>query len=73
MPFVNVHILENTFSEDQKKEIITKITDAMVSIEGEPFRKVTWVKIEEAKEGSWGIAGQPLTRREVELIRKGGS
>jgi 4-oxalocrotonate tautomerase len=70
MPLVNVHVLENVFSQEQKKQIITKLTDAMVSIEGEPFRSVTWVTINEVKEGSWGIAGHPLFGADVERIRK---
>lgn len=73
MPLVNVHVLENVFTPEQKKQIITKLTDAMVSIEGEPFRSLTWVKIEEVKEGSWGIGGQPLYLRDVERIRKSGT
>lgn len=73
MPLVNVHVLENVFTPEQKKQIITKLTDAMVSIEGEPFRSVTWVKIEEVKEGSWGIGGHPLHLSDVERIRKSGA
>lgn len=72
MPFINVQVIENVFSPEQKKQIITNLTDAMVAIEGEPFRKVTWVKIEEVKEGNWGIAGQPLQMSDIERMRKGG-
>ena len=39
MPFVNVKIIEGVFSEAQKKEIIQKLTDTMVSIEGENMRE----------------------------------
>ena len=72
MPLVNVHVLENVFTPEQKKKIIVDLTNAMVAIEGEPFRGVTWVKIEEVKEGSWGIAGHPLMLRDVDRIRKSG-
>jgi len=70
MPLVNVHVIENVFTAEQKKQIITKLTDAMVSIEGEAFRPVTWVKIEEVKEGNWGIGGQPLFLADVEKMKK---
>jgi 4-oxalocrotonate tautomerase len=72
MPLVNVHVLENVFTPEQKKKIIVDLTNAMVAIEGEPFRGVTWVKIEEVKEGSWGIAGHPLMLRDVDRMRKAG-
>lgn len=70
MPLVNVHVIENVFTAEQKKQIITKLTDAMVSIEGEAFRPVTWVKIEEVKEGNWGIGGHPLFLADVEKMKK---
>jgi len=69
MPLVNVQIIENVFTPDQKKEIIQKITDTMVSIEGEALRGVTWVKIDEVKEGNWGIGGQTLSASDVHRMQ----
>ena len=71
MPLVNVEVLEKSFTPAQKKKIISDITDVMVAIEGEPFRKVTWVKINEVSEGLWGIGGHPLTAEGVARIRAG--
>ena len=70
MPFVNVQVIENVFTPEQKKRIITDVTNAMVAIEGEAFRPVTWVKIEEVKEGNWGIAGQPLYLADVQRMKR---
>ena len=52
--------------------MIRKLTDAMVSIEGEPMREVTWVVIEEVKGGSRGVGGKPLTAADVEVMSGGG-
>ena len=35
MPLVQVKLIEGVFSDAQKQEMIRKLTDAMVSIEGE--------------------------------------
>lgn len=70
MPLINVQVIENVFTPAQKKQIITQLTDAMVSIEGEALRPVTWVKIEEVKEGNWAIGGQPLHARDVHQMQK---
>ena len=70
MPLVNVQIIENVFTPRQKQEIIEKITDAMVSIEGEALREVTWVKIDEVKEGNWGIGGRALRAEDVHRLQK---
>jgi 4-oxalocrotonate tautomerase len=61
VPLIHVTLIENVFSEAQKQEMIQKLTDAMVSIEGEKLRSLTWVVIEEVKDGNLGIGGKPLS------------
>lgn len=60
MPLVTINVMENLFTEAQKRELIEKVTDAVVSIEGEAMRAITWVMIEEVRECHWGIGGQCL-------------
>ena len=55
MPFVNVKVIEGAFSPAQKQEIVRSVTDAMVEIEGENMRPVTWVVVEEITSGDWGV------------------
>ena len=69
MPMVKINIIENVFTPEQKREMIEKVTDAMVSIEGEAMRGVTWVIIEEVREGDWGIGGQGLTSADVRKLQ----
>jgi len=73
MPFINVKVIEGVFSKAQKKEIVQKLTDTMVSIEGENMRQVTWVVIDEVKSGDWGIGGQVLTTEAVKDLAAGSS
>ncbi|MBI2515458.1 MAG: tautomerase family protein [Opitutae bacterium] len=73
MPLVQVEVLENVFTPEQKKQIIANITNVMVAIEGEPFRSVTWVKLNEVKEGLWGIGGHPLTLQDIARMKQGGA
>ncbi len=68
MPLVNVKVIEGVFSQDQKREMVTRLTDTMVAIEGEAMRGVTWVMVEEVKSGDWGIGGQPLTTADVRAL-----
>lgn len=69
MPIVNIKVIENVFSDTQKREIIEKVTDAMVGVEGEAMRGVTTVLIEEVKEGNWAIGGQSLTSADVHKMQ----
>ncbi len=71
MPLIQVKVIEGVFSQKQKQEIIKKLTDAMVSIEGENMRPVTWCVVEEVKSGDWGIAGNPLTTADVHKLAGG--
>ncbi len=71
MPLIEVHLIKDVFDAGQKKQIIEKLTDAMVSIEGENMRGVTWVKISEVASGEWGIGGQAMTTDAVKALAKG--
>jgi 4-oxalocrotonate tautomerase len=73
MPLIQVKLIEGVFSEAQKHEMIRKLTDAMVSVEGEAMRAVTWVVIEEVRSGSWGIAGKAMTTADVRALAAGES
>ncbi len=68
MPLINVKVIQGVFSPEQKSQIIRKLTDALVDIEGEAMRGVTWTVIEEVQSGDWGIAGKPLTTADVRAL-----
>jgi len=71
MPLIQVKLIEEVFTPAQKKDIITKLTDAMVAVEGENMRPVTSVVIEEVRSGEWGIGGRVLTTSEVRALAAG--
>jgi 4-oxalocrotonate tautomerase len=71
MPLIQVKLIEKVFTPQQKQEMIKKLTDAMVSIEGENMRQVTWVVIEDVNSGDWGIGGQPLSTEAVKALAAG--
>ena len=73
MPLVNVKVIEGVFTPAQKQEMIRKLTDTMVEIEGESMRPVTWVVIEEVKSGDWGVGGNPLATSDVLELAAGRS
>jgi 4-oxalocrotonate tautomerase len=68
---VRAGVIDGVFTPDQKTQIIERLTDAMVSIEGEDMRQVTWCVIDEVKSGDWGIAGQCLTTEAVHALAAG--
>jgi 4-oxalocrotonate tautomerase len=71
MPLIQVRVIKDVFSKEQKRQIISKLTDAMVSIEGENLRGVTWCVVEEVESGDWGIGGNALTTADVHALARG--
>ena len=69
MPIVDIHLIEGVFDKNQKQEMIRKVTDAMVDIEGEAMRGVTWVRLYEVASGEWGIGGKGITTADVKAMQ----
>lgn len=71
MPLINVRLIEGVFTTAQKRAMVEKLTDAMVTIEGENMRPVTWVIIDEVKSGDWALGGKSLTTQDVRTLAAG--
>jgi 4-oxalocrotonate tautomerase len=71
MPLVTVKLIEGVFTPAQKQQMIRKLTDTMVSIEGENMRPATVVIVEEVKSGDWGFGGKPVSTEDVKEIAAG--
>jgi 4-oxalocrotonate tautomerase len=73
MPLVQISVIKDVFTSAQKQEMIKKVTEAMVAVEGETMRGVTWVKVDEIESGDWAIGGQCLTTAAVKDLQAGQS
>lgn len=71
MPLIQVSVIKDVFTPEQKQQIAHKLTDAMVEVEGEAMRGVTWVTIQEVQSGDWAIGGQTLTTAAVKELAAG--
>ena len=61
MPLVQISGIDGYLSLAQKQQLIEKVTDAVLSVEGEGLRQVTWVTIVDIQPGAWGVGGKPVT------------
>ncbi|MFC6712432.1 tautomerase family protein [Branchiibius cervicis] len=71
MPLIEVSVIQDVFTPQQKQQIIGSLTEAMVQIEGENMRPVTWCVVREVASGDWGIAGSPLSTADVKALAAG--
>ncbi|MGR3271547.1 4-oxalocrotonate tautomerase [Thalassococcus profundi] len=69
MPLVDIELIEGVFDDDQKQRMIRDVTEAMVGVEGEAMRGVTWVRVQEIASGEWAIGGKPMTAEAVKAAQ----
>ncbi len=65
MPLAQIRGVSGYLTDDQKEQLIERVTDAILSVEGEGLRSVTWVLIDDVPEGQWGIGGKSITAEDV--------
>jgi 4-oxalocrotonate tautomerase len=71
MPLVTIDVIKNVFTPKQKQELIARVTEAMIQVEGENMRPVTWVRINEFESGDWAIGGRALKATDVQALAAG--
>ena len=68
MPMVTIDVIKDVFTPKQKQELIAHVTEAMVAVEGEGMRPVTWVRIQEFESGDWAVGGKALRTADVHAL-----
>ena len=68
MPLVTIEVIKDVFTPAQKQDLIEQVTNAVVAVEGEALRGVTWVRVQEIQQGDWGIGGKTLTASDVHAL-----
>jgi 4-oxalocrotonate tautomerase len=71
MPLVTIDVIKDVFTPKQKQQLIARVTEAMIEVEGENMRPVTWVRINEIEGGDWAIGGKPLHASDVHALAAG--
>jgi len=71
MPLVTIDVIKGVFTPKQKQQLIEKVTNAMLEVEGENLRSVTWVRIAEFESGDWAIGGNALSATDVQALAAG--
>ncbi len=61
MPLIQIKGISGLLDGKKKQELIEKVTDAVVSVEGEGLRPVTWVLLDEVPMENWAVGGKQVT------------
>jgi 4-oxalocrotonate tautomerase len=68
MPLVTIDVIKDVFTPAQKRQLIENVTEALIAVEGEALRPVTWVRVAEFEQGDWGIGGKLLGAADVHAM-----
>ena len=72
MPLIRIDVFEDELNQEQAKNLIHKITDVVAVVTSEKLRDVTWVIINEVKDGHWGVGGNAVDLSTVKKLMAGG-
>ncbi|GAA6170193.1 tautomerase family protein [Sessilibacter corallicola] len=68
MPYIDIKVFKDELTSEQASELISKVTDAVAEVTSEKLRDVTWITIDEVKDGHWGVGGNALALSDVKKI-----
>ncbi len=68
MPFIQIKVFEDELSQEQSRDLINKITNAVTDVTSEKLRDMTWVVVDEVKSGYWGVGGHALGLDDVKKL-----
>jgi 4-oxalocrotonate tautomerase len=68
VPLIQVKLIEGVFTGPQKREIVERLSEAMIEVAGESMRRITWCTVEEVAGGEWSIGGQSLTAGDIRAL-----
>ncbi len=62
MLIVTIDLIHGVYSPSQKRNLIHRVTEAAVEVEGEAMRNQIFVKMNEVSPDGWAVGGTPLGR-----------
>lgn len=69
MPFIDIKVIQGVFTPEEKRELVERVSEAVIAVEGEALRPVTHTALTETPSGEWAIGGQTYTADDVNALR----
>jgi 4-oxalocrotonate tautomerase len=69
MPFIDIKVIQGAFTSEEKRELVERVSEAAIAVEGEALRPYTVTAVTETPSGEWAVGGQTLTSDEVKSVR----
>lgn len=69
MPFIDIKVIQGVFTPEEKRELVERVSEAVIEVEGEALRPVTTTALTETPSGEWAVGGQTYTAEDVKALR----
>jgi 4-oxalocrotonate tautomerase len=69
MPFIDIKVIQGVFTPEEKRELVERVSETVIEVEGEALRPFTTTAITETPSGEWAVGGQTFTADEVKTVR----
>ena len=69
MPFIDIKVIQGVFTPEEKRELVERVSEAVIDVEGEALRPVTTTAITETPSGEWAVGGRTYTAEDVKAMR----
>jgi 4-oxalocrotonate tautomerase len=69
MPFIDIKVIQGAFTDEEKREMVERASEAVIAVEGEALRPLTHAAITETPSGEWAVGGSAKTAEEVRALR----
>lgn len=69
MPFIDIKVIQGVFSPEEKREMVERVGEAVIAVEGEALRQLTHTAITETASGEWALGGRAVTADDVKALR----
>ena len=73
MPFIDIKVIEGVFTPEEQRELVERVSEAVIAVEGEALRPFTHTAVTETPSGSWAIGGEAKPAADVRALRAAGA
>ena len=69
MPFIDIKVIQGVFTPEEKRELVERVSEAVIAVEGEAMRPLTHTAITETPSGEWAVGGSAKAAEDVTALR----
>jgi 4-oxalocrotonate tautomerase len=69
MPFIDIKVIQGVFTPEEKRELVERLSEAAIAVEGEALRPFTVTAITETPSGEWAVGGHTYSADDVKAAR----